>query len=163
MADEPPTGRADLAALREDLADAGRVHLDPTVLARHLRGRPPHTELTAALFEVAADGGPALQTSSFSVFQLMAEPYRRGEAELAERAATYLSAGPVELVVVSEDVALRAAEVRARLGFGAGRCVQIATALETGADLYVVESSTLRRIAEVRILDLEAYLAPEAG
>jgi predicted nucleic acid-binding protein len=163
MEAEVSAGTVDLAAFREDVAGAGRVHLDPTVLARHLRGRPPHAELTAALFEVSADGGPALQTSAFSVFQLMAEPYRHGEAELAEKAATYLSAGPVELVVVSEDVALRAAEVRARLGFGPGRCVQIATALESGADRYLVDSSPLRRIAEVRILDLEGYLGPGAG
>lgn len=159
MEGEAP-GRADTEGFRDDLSGAERLHLDPTVLARHFRGRPPHCKLTRALFALSEDDGPALQTSMFSLFQIMVEPYRRGEAELAERATSYLSAGPVELLPVSEGVARRAAEVRARLGFGPGRCVQIATALETGADRYLTESSTLRRIAEVRITDLEAYLGP---
>lgn len=162
MEGEAP-GRADVGGFRDDLVVAERLHLDPTVLARHLRGRPPHCELTRALFALSEDDGPALQTSVFSLFQIVVEPYRRSEPELAERTSAYLSAGPVELVPVSEDVARRAAEVRARLGFGPGRSVQIATALESGADRYLTDSSTLRRIAEVRIMDLEAYLGPGAG
>lgn len=146
------------ASLRSDLEDVRRVHLDPAVLARHLRGGGPLAGVTAELFRLHRDGGPALQTSMFSVFQLMTEPYRRDEPDLAEKATTYLSAGPVDLVPVTEDVARRAAEVRARLGFGPGRCLQIATALETGAERYLTESSSLRRIADVRVLDLRSYL-----
>ena len=64
----------------------------------------------------------------------------------------------MELIPVSEEVATRSAEVRARLGTGPGRSVQIATALLAGADCYLTEGSSLRRIAEMRVLDLESYL-----
>lgn len=148
-----------IVRLREDLTPAHRVHLDAPVLARHLRGEGRAAALTGALFDVLAEeGGPAAQTSTFSLFQLMVEPYRQGHDGLVRQASSYLSAGPVTLVPLSEEVAVRSAEVRASLGTGPGRSVQIATALLAEADCYLTEGSSLRRIAEMRVLDLDGYV-----
>lgn len=155
---EAPGSRADVEGFRSDLSGIRRLHLDPSVLARHLRGERPHAELTRVLFQALEDGGPPAQTSTFSVFQLMVEPYRQGADELVRQAASYLSASSVELVPVTEEVARRAAEVRARLGSGPGRSMQIASALLGGADCYLTDSSSLRRIADVRVLEMRGYM-----
>lgn len=148
--------------LREAIASSRLIHLDPSVLGRHLRGEGRPAALTRVLFDVVdAEGAPDAQTSTLSLFQLMVEPYRRGREELVRQAASYLSAGPVELVPVSEDVATRSAEVRARLGTGPGRSVQIATALLRGADCYLTDGSSLRRIADMRVVELDAFVGDD--
>lgn len=158
----PEGGTRATERLREALASSRLLHLDPSVLARHFRGEGRPADLTRVLFEVMeADGAPAVQTSTFSLFQLMVEPYRRGREELVRQAASYLSAGPVELIPVSEDVATRSAEVRALLGTGPGRSVQIATALLRGADSYLTDGSSLRRIADMRVLDLAGFVGDD--
>jgi predicted nucleic acid-binding protein len=61
-------------------------------------------------------------------------------------------------VPVSAAVARQAAEVRARLGGRSERAVQIATALDARADLYLTRDSGLRRIAGMEVLDLTDFV-----
>lgn len=146
------------ARFRERLEEAGLVHVAPRPLAAHLVGRGRFVALTRLLFDTLEAGDVRAQTSSLTLYQLLAEPYRRGREEEAGRAADYLGAvRGLELVPVSAELARQAARVRARLGGRTERAIQIATALEAGAELYVDEDSGLRRIAGMRVLDLEDY------
>lgn len=147
------------ARFRDRLEEARRVHLDPRALAAHLLAVPGQVELTRLLFEGLGDGGVSGQTSSLSLFQLLAEPYRRGRDEAAASAADYLTAvRGLEIVPVSASIARQAAEVRARLGGRSERSVQIATALGADADLYLTRDSGLRRIAGMEVLDLADFV-----
>jgi hypothetical protein len=64
----------------------------------------------------------------------------------------------LELVPVTSEVAVQAAQVRAQLGGRPERAVQIATALIGGADVYLTEGSGLRRIVGMAVVNLEDYL-----
>lgn len=147
------------ARFRDRLEDAGRVHLDPRALASHLLAVPGQVELTRLLFEGLRDGSVTGQTSALSLYQLLVEPYRRGRDGAASTAADYLTAvRGLEIVAVSAAIARQAAEVRARLGGRGERALQIATALEAGADLYLTRDSGLRRIAGMEVLDLADFV-----
>lgn len=146
------------ARFRERLEEASLVHVAPRPLASHLVGRDRYVELTRLLFDVLAEGEVRGQTSALTLYQLLAEPYRRGDEEEARRAGDYLTAvRGLEQVSVTAGLARQAARVRARLGGRTERAVQIATALDAGADLYLDLDSGLRRIAGTEVLDLEDY------
>lgn len=146
------------ARFRERLEEAGLVHVAPRPLAVHLLGRDRYVPLTRLLLEVLDGGGVRGQTSTVTFYQLLAEPYRRGRDEDARRAGDRLEAlRGLSAVPVSAALARQAARVRARLGGRTERAVQIATALEAGADLYVDLDSGLRRIAGMEVVDLEDY------
>lgn len=146
------------ARFRERLEAAGLVHVDARVLAHHLLGDERFTGLTRLLFEGLREGGVEAQTSAVSLYQLLAEPYRRRRDEDARSAADYLTAvRGLEIVPVTADVARRAAQVRARLGGRPERAVQIATAVEGGADVLLARSSGIRRVAGTEVVDLEDY------
>lgn len=147
------------AEFRARVVDAERVHLDARILAYHLLGREPHVELTRLLFSGVEDGTVRAQSSSMTLYQLLSEPYRRGESDVAGDAEKLLTGlRGLELIPVTPSLAGQAARVRARLGTGAAASVQIATAVTEEADLFLTDGSGLRRVAGVRVQNLEDYL-----
>lgn len=147
------------ARFRDRLEEARRVHVDPRALASHLLAVPGQVELTRLLFEGLRDGAVAGQSSALSLYQLLTEPYRRGDEGAAGATAGHLTAfRGLEIVPVSASIARQAAEVRARLGGRSERAVQIATALDAGADVYLTRDSGLRRIAGMEVLDLADFV-----
>lgn len=150
------------ARFRERLEEAALVHVDARVLALHLLARGPYPELTRLLFEGLRAGKVSGQTSSIALYQVLVEPYRRGRDEIAERAGDDLTGfRGLEVVAVDAPIARQAAQVRARLGGRTERALHLATALATGADLYVTQESGLRRVAGLSILDLDDYLSSD--
>ncbi|HKK07473.1 MAG TPA: PIN domain-containing protein [Gemmatimonadota bacterium] len=148
------------ARFTERIEEARLVHVDARVLAYHLVGREPLAGLSRLLLEGVRSGRVRAQTSAISLYQLLAEPYRRAEVEKADRAARYLSAFPgLEVVPVDVPVARRAAQVRARLGGRAERSLQIATGLHADADVFLTAGSDLRRIVGMEVVNLEAFVA----
>jgi predicted nucleic acid-binding protein len=149
------------ARFTDRLEEARRVHVDARVLAYHLLGRPPYADLARLLLDGVRSGRIAAQTSSLSLYQLLAEPYRTGSGEAAGRVARFVSAFPgLDMVPVGASVARQAAQVQARLGGRPERSIQVATALAGDADLFVTRGSGLRRIAGMEVLDLDDYLEP---
>ncbi len=148
------------AAFHRRIEDARRIHLDPFVIAYHLIGQPPAVDLTRLLFTSIRGGRVRAQTSALSIYQLMTEPYREGEDELAERAFKYLNGHPgLEILPVTAAVARQAAEVQAKLGGTPERSMQVATALLGGAKAYVAHKTALRRIAGMEIISLDDFAA----
>ncbi len=146
------------ARFRERLEGASLVHVAPRPLAAHLLGRERHLGLTRLLFDVLSEGTVGGQTSAISFYQLLVEPCRSGREEEARRVGDHLGAvRGLEVVPVTAGLAAQAARVRARLGGRTERALQIATALDEGADLYVDLDSGLRRVAGTEVLDLEDY------
>ncbi len=152
---EPTDGAA---RLRARLANARRVHIDAPVLACHLLGTERYLELTRLLFACLDAGETTGQTSAISLYQILAEPYRRAQPQLAETALKGLaSCTDLEIVPVTSEIAAQAANARAQLGGRVERAIQISTAVDRGADLYLTLGSTLRRIAGVQVEDLDDY------
>lgn len=143
---------------RERLESAALVHVDARVLARHVLGDERYVGLTRLLFRGLEGGEVGAQTSAVSLYQLLAEPYRRRREDDARSAADYLTAlRGLDVVPVGAGVARRAAQVRARLGGRPERALQIATALEGDADVFLAQGSGLRRIAGTAVVDLDDY------
>jgi hypothetical protein len=63
----------------------------------------------------------------------------------------------LEIVPVSATIARQAAQVKAQIGGGLPRAIQIATALAGDSEVYVTRRSTLRRIAGLGVAQLDAY------
>jgi predicted nucleic acid-binding protein len=147
------------ALFRSRLAEAALIHVDARVLALHLIGNARFTDLTRLLFAGLKAGDYRAQTSSVTVYQLLAEPYRRGEAEKARMTERLLDTIPgLAIVPVSTQVAAQAAQVKAQLGGGTERAIQVASAFLADADMFLTDRSALRRIAGMSVECLESYV-----
>jgi len=145
-------------ALAARLEASARVHVDASVIALHLVAVPEYLPLTRVLFELLSADRVTGQTSAVSLYQILAEPYRRGEAKMAEEVQKSLSGCPgLEVVPVTAEIAAQAAQAQAQLGGRIERAIQIATAVDRAADLYLTEGSRLRRIAGIPVADLREF------
>jgi len=149
--------------LEQRLTQAALVHVDARVFALHLTGRGPTGPADLVLAGVA-NGRIRAQTSSVTLYQVLVEVYRQGKPALARDVARIMRLYPrLGMVSASPEIAMQAAEVRARLGGRAERAFQIATALVSGAEIYLTSGSGLRRIAGMQILNVEDYSSGESG
>lgn len=145
------------AELEGRLARAALVHVDARVFALHLSGRGP-TRQTELAFSGIASGSIRAQTSSLTLYQVLAEVYRQGKPTAARDVARNLRLYPrLDIVSASPGIAIQAAEVRAQLGGRPERALQIATALVSGAEVYLTSGSGLRRIAGMQVLNVEDF------
>ena len=152
MADAPTRG-----GLEERLGEAGLVHVDARVFALHLTGTDP-TGQTDLVLSGIGSGRIRAQTSSVTLYQVLAEVYRQGKPALARDVARTMRLYPrLSMVSASPEIAMQAAEVRARLGGRPERALQIATALVSGAEVYLTSGSGLRRIAGMHVLNVEDF------
>lgn len=149
---------SDGAELVARLREASRVHVDAGVLALHLVGHRSYVPVTRSVLSMLGEGEVEATTSSITVYQLLAEAYRRGEPEAAETAERYLTTIPGLVVVdVTPAIARQAAQVRAQLGGSTERALQIATALSRDAAVYLTQRSAFRRLAGMKVESLELY------
>ncbi|MEJ2546241.1 MAG: hypothetical protein P8125_00325 [Gemmatimonadota bacterium] len=134
------------------------LHLDASVLALHLAGIEASLPLTRTLFRLMDAGDVQAQTSALSLYQLLMESYRRGEQSTADRIERLIGAMPgLTVIPLDGRIARQAAQVRARIGGGLERSIQLATALSEEADLFLTRHSSLRRVAGMGIESLDAY------
>lgn len=157
---------SEVETFRRALADAGVIYLDAGVLALHLAGDPVYLPLTRAALGGMRDGEFAGLTSALTVFQLLVEPYRSSEDGAAERIERLLMSLPgLEVVPLSATISGQAAQVKAQIGGGLARAVQIATALASDAEVFVTQRSALRRIAGLGVLQLDGFrrMRPETA
>ena len=148
----------------ELLEDHDLVHLDASVLALHAAGVPRALPFTRSLFRVMEAGEVVGQTSALSLYQLLVESYRRGEDSTAARIEQLIGTIPgLRVIPLDGRIARQAAQVRAQIGGRIERSVQLATALSEGADLFLAQRSSLRRVAGMAIESLDALQPIEAG
>lgn len=153
----------EVAAFRKVLAEAGIVYVDAGVLALHLVGDPRYLSLTRAILGGLRDREFTAFTSAITIYQLLVEPYRSGHEATAERVEVLVAAlQGLEIVPVSATIARQAAQVKAQIGGGLPRAIQIATALAGDSEIYVTRRSTLRRIAGLGVAQLDAYRQGES-
>lgn len=149
---------SDANGLRRVLGSVAKVHVDASVLALHLTGNSRFTPLTRAVLAMLAGDDLSGSTSAMTLYQLLVEAYRRGESDTAATAERYLTTIPgLSVIDVTPAIARQASQVRAQLGGGPERAVQIATALSEGAELYLTQRSAFRRVAGMRVESLELF------
>jgi len=145
-------------SITERLGRPHLVHLDARILALHLIAEGPFVGLTREVMTAMREGRVRAQTSVITLYQLLAEVYRRGDSARAAALARDLTVyAGLDLISTSTEIAIQAAEVRAQLGGRPERAIQIATALVAGADIYLTQGSGLRRIAGMTVANLEDY------
>lgn len=145
--------------LTERLEAANLVFIDARVLAFHLMAAPTYLDLTRSLFGGLNEGRIRGQVSALSFYQLFTEPYRAGRESKVRELSKILTVHPgLQVLPVTPEVATQAAQVRAQLGGGTERAIQIGSALVGGADVFLSESSGLRRIVGTQVANLEDYL-----
>jgi predicted nucleic acid-binding protein len=129
-----------------------RVCLDACTIVYLLEAESCWRTVTETrLAELLREPGARLVTSRLSRLECRVAPLREGDTEQLARYDDFFDRRRVEVVEVDAAVIERATELRARHRFRTPDAIHLATAIESGADLFLTGDRRLERCSEVPV------------
>lgn len=152
-----------MGSLSDKLRTAQTVGLDSAIFIYHFEEHPRYKELCAEAFDLMEAGAIQAVTSTVTLIEVLVQPLAKGEQDLYSRYEQYLRFGPsLTLRSLDPDLALRAAQLRARYQIRTPDAIQLAAALEFGAHLFLTNDDDLRKVTEIEVVVLERWLQEQA-
>lgn len=137
------------------LAGVTRLALDTAPLIYLIELHPTFRPPVAEVLRHAGAAGIELVTSVLTVTEVLVHPLRLGRTDLADQyRAILLGDSALRLVHLDADVAIRAAELRARYNLRTPDAVQMASALHAGAEAFLTNDADLSRVAGIKVVQL---------
>jgi predicted nucleic acid-binding protein len=105
------------------------------------------------LFDLIERGHNPAVTSTVTLLELLVQPYREQQEELAQKIFALTSTYPkLEWMPVTMNLADRAAELRARYRLSTPDAIQLATAINYKAARFYGNDRSLRRVTEIECI-----------
>lgn len=134
-----------------------RVLIDSCVWIYHFENDQRYTRAVTGVLNRVARGEWAGVVSEITLLEILTQPLRKGQPEVADSYELLLERFPhLEIHPVDREVTLRAAALRARYGMRAPDALILATGLSHGADLVVTNDRAWRRVREIEVMCLKA-------
>ena len=141
-----------------DIEPYSLVALDTSPFIYHLEEHPRYADLTQALFERIERGELSAITSVLTLTEVLTLPKRLGDRRLAEAYRQALHMFPnLAIVAIDEDIAERAADLRAQFGLRTPDALQLAVALQAQAQAFITNDVTLKKVTDITVLVLADY------
>jgi predicted nucleic acid-binding protein len=153
-----------MGSLGDKLRVAQIVGLDSAIFIYQFENHPRYKALCAEVFDLMEAGIIQAVTSIVTLIEVLVQPLSKGKQELYSRYEQYLRFGPsLTLRSLDPDLALRAAQLRARYPIRTPDAVQLAAAIELGARLFLTNDERLRKVGEIEIVVLERWLQEQTS
>jgi predicted nucleic acid-binding protein len=131
------------------------IFLDTAPLIYFIEGHSKYEDQLLPLFEAADEGKIAFITSSITLVEVLVGPYKAGRSDVAAQyQQILLHSSAIEVIVLSNEIALRAAALRAAFQLRSPDAIQIATCIESEADFFLTNDLKLRHVTGINVLTL---------
>lgn len=112
-------------------------------------------KIVRSFFEKLLEGHFRAITSTITLLEVLVQPYRyENKNLLKEYREILLYADNLSIVPVSNEIADKAAELRARYRIRTPDAIQVATAIHGEASLFLTNDKTLKKILEIDVITL---------
>jgi predicted nucleic acid-binding protein len=136
-----------------DWRRARTLALDTPAFIYHLESHPVYAPRLLPIFEHIERGRCQAVTSTLTFLEVLVQPYRSGDDERRVALSALLASFPgMTWMALDLPVADRAAALRARYRLRSPDAIQLATALQASADVFLTNDRDLRRVVEVPVL-----------
>ena len=115
-----------------------------------------YLDVTKPFFESLSRRDFNAVTSTITLLEVLVQPYRDGNAALAEKYRDILMNSENLLIVpLVNDIADSAANIRGKYGIRVPDSIQIATAVYSGATVFLTNDKNLKKIKEIEVIVLD--------
>lgn len=126
------------------------IFLDTAPLIYFIEGNSQYQHHLKQIFEANDRGDFAFITSSITLLEVLVKPLKEGQSELANQYKRILTtAAGIRILDVTNDLAVLAAELRAKYNIRTPDAIQIAAAIENKADYFLTNDKQLKSITEI--------------
>ncbi len=146
--------------LSEALGKIKTIFLDTAPIIYFIEAHHEFGPLVKQVVELMNANRIQAFTSVLTLSEVLPKPVETGNDELAEKFKTYLKNGPnLTLLPIGETIGETAGALRGKYPYlKTVDAVQIAAALDAGAEAFLTNDKKLSKIMEVKILVLKDYL-----
>ena len=133
-----------------------KVGLDTMIFIYAFEEHPAYLPLLKDFFRVLENGEIEAVTSTISITECLVQPYRKKDFALAARYMVFFRNFPhLSIIPITDDVAERAALLRAHYNLKTPDAIQVATTLISGCRAFLTNDETLASIEGIDILVLD--------
>jgi predicted nucleic acid-binding protein len=135
--------------------DHKNIFLDTAPLIYFIEGNSQYQEKLEQIFKSNDNGDFAFIASSITLLEVLVKPLKEGRNELAKKYINILTgAKGIEVFEITNDIAIKAAELRAKYNLKTPDAIQLATAIECNADYFLTNDLRLKLVTEVKCIVL---------
>jgi predicted nucleic acid-binding protein len=147
--------------LSEELAAINSVFIDTAPIIYYLQGHPefgPHAREVVIAIE---SGRLTAYSSVLTLTEVLIKPVAIKDVALAQKFAQFIKhAKHLTLIEISEGIAETAGNLRGHYSFlKTIDALQVAAALDVGAEAFLTNDTKLRQLKELRVIVLKDYLS----
>ena len=118
-----------------------------------IEGHSIYQPILTRLFDFNDRGGFSFVTSTVTLLEVLVKPLRDGQTAIAKQYRDILtSAKSIEIIDVTTAISEQAAFLRAKYNLRTPDAIQLATAIELGADYFLTNDSQLKSFSEINVL-----------
>ena len=140
----------------ERLQTVTRIFLDTAPVIYYIEDDVRYAALMERVFERIEGNALTVVTSPVTLAECLVVPYRQDQSQIVDAFTDLIVAGANTLFVrIDQEIAKRAAELRARYNLSLTDAFQVAAALESECDAFLTNDTTLGRVTELSVIVLE--------
>lgn len=133
-----------------------RVFIDTAPIIYYLENSSQYMNSIKKFFAACVKSDIQIVTSTITVEEYLVLPYLNGRMELVENFKCFIDYMNMEVVEINFRIAERGAKIRGRYkSFKAMDALQIATAIESGCDMFFTNDKQLRQERELPCMTLD--------
>ena len=133
-----------------------KVAIDTMIFIYAFEEHPAYASLLRTFFAALEKGEMEAVTSTVTITECLTQPYRKKDFSLAAQYMVLFRNFPhLSVVPVTDDIAERAAFLRAHQNLRTPDALQLATAIISGSNFFLTNDESLSFISNIPILILD--------
>lgn len=145
-----------LSKFRKTTAKHSRLSLDTPCLLYYIEKNPKYIKLAEIIFEELLRGREEIIASTLLLTEILIRPIAQNLPGLALDYKSVVSKNII-LYPLSEEIAEKAAYLRARYKFATPDAIHIGTAIEEGASAIISNDRRWKQVKEIKTIVLEDF------
>lgn len=147
-----------LLKFRRQLNKYNKVAIDTPCLIYYIEKNPKYQNLTEIIFEDFLVGGKIeIIASTLLLTETLIRPFAQKQPQLVLDYKSIISKN-FTLYPLSEEIAEKTAQLRAKYKIGTPDSIHLATAIESGAKAIIANNHRWRQVKEINTIILDEYL-----
>ncbi len=132
------------------------VGLDTAPFIYYIERHINYIDMLRLFFRAAERGEITVVTSVVTLVETLVLPLRKGNTELADQYRNILfNTGNLSTIMLSQEIAEEAAQLRALHNFRGLDAIQIATAIDASASCFLTNDRQLQKASAIQVLVLD--------
>ena len=145
-------------SILESIQGVTRLFLDTAPVIYLVEQNPQYLVLVRAVFHRIREGSPIAVTSPVTLAECLVHPYTRGDIQLQQNFIQLITdTNNIDFVLINQNIALQAAELRGRYNLSLTDAFQVAVALAANCEAFLTNDAMLKRVTELQILVLDDF------